>query len=197
MVPSDIISVPSFPVTNNGKIDRVALTKLALKSAETYRHTHYHPGELSLEFTSSEALVATAWATVLHIPQSTVPLERTFVELGGDSVSAIRVISLCRGSSGVSISFNDFNDASTVRAQAALIDSRLKSGSSGIPKDRPYVPFELLSPEKNRLEVLDAARSYGIAIDNIEDAYPCTAYISGLISLSASSPQVINGSLFP
>jgi amino acid adenylation domain-containing protein len=80
MVPATIISMPSFPLNTNGKVDRAALPA----PTKTSRSTTYLPPRNDIE----ERLVA-VWADVLQLEQ--VGINDNFFDLGGQSLSAVRL----------------------------------------------------------------------------------------------------------
>ena len=83
MVPSFIVFIDEIPLTVNGKVDKDALPEIDLDSL----HTDYVAPK-----TKDEKLIAEAFEYVLN--QEHIGLYDDFVRLGGDSISAIRVISL-------------------------------------------------------------------------------------------------------
>jgi amino acid adenylation domain-containing protein len=113
MVPSAIHWRETLPLTENGKIDRKALTALAaeLDGAE---QSHEAPA------TATEQWLAAAWADVLGIPKGQIGRRDHFFDVGGTSLSALRlVIALDRA-----VSFKDVTAHPTLADQAALIDRK-------------------------------------------------------------------------
>lgn len=80
MVPSAEVALESMPVTSNGKLNRTALPA---------------PADLGVTGqaagTAGEKLLARLFAEVLHLPD-VPPREADFFELGGDSLSAVRLV---------------------------------------------------------------------------------------------------------
>ncbi|WP_349780591.1 amino acid adenylation domain-containing protein [Xanthomonas sp. WHRI 7065] len=86
MVPAAYVQLKSFPLTPNGKIDRAALPRAAEKTVA--RGGYLAPrGDIELR-------LAALWAGVLVIPR--VGREDNFFQLGGDSLSAARLVTSCR-----------------------------------------------------------------------------------------------------
>ncbi|HZP93966.1 MAG TPA: amino acid adenylation domain-containing protein [Burkholderiales bacterium] len=113
MVPSVFHWRRSLPLTDNGKIDRKALTALAgaLAVGEQDRDP---PG------TATEQRLAAAWAKVLGIPKDRIGRRDQFFELGGTSLSALRLaIALDRA-----VSVKDLAEHPTLADLAALVDER-------------------------------------------------------------------------
>src|SRR5207247_10614884 len=90
MVPSAFHWRRRLPLTDNGKVDRKSLVALAgeLDVAEQDRDG---PG------TATEHRLAAAWAEVLGIPKGQIGRRDHFFELGGTSLSALKLaITLAR-----------------------------------------------------------------------------------------------------
>jgi amino acid adenylation domain-containing protein len=102
-----------LPLTDNGKIDRKALTVLAgeLDFAE---QAVDGPG------TATEHRLADAWAAVLGVPKDQIGRRDHFFDLGGTSLSALKLaIALDRA-----VSFRELTEHPVLADLAALIDSR-------------------------------------------------------------------------
>jgi amino acid adenylation domain-containing protein len=113
MVPSAFHWRRSLPLTDNGKIDRKALTALA-GELDVVQQDHDGP------ITATEQMLADAWAEVLGIPKDQIGRWDHFFELGGTSLSAIRLaIALDRA-----VSFRDVTDHPILTDQATLIEGR-------------------------------------------------------------------------
>src|SRR2546428_143644 len=122
MVPSAYHWRRNLPLTGNGKIDRKALMALAgeLDSAE-----QGHDGPI----TATEHRLAAAWAEVLGIPKDQIDRRDHFFELGGTSLSALRVaITPERG-----VSFKDLTNHPILADLATLVDDRSVQGRRAAP----------------------------------------------------------------
>lgn len=120
MIPSAFHRRRVFPLTSNGKIDKKALTALAceLDVAEQDR--------ACLPKSETEEWLASAWAEVLGIPKDQIGSQDHFFELGGTSLSAVRLaISLERA-----VSFKELTAHPVLADQAKLINRRLEQGIS-------------------------------------------------------------------
>jgi amino acid adenylation domain-containing protein len=120
MVPSAFSWRRVLPLTGNGKIDRKALTALAgeLDHAD---QRHEGPG------TKTEQRLAAAWAEVLGIAKEQIGRRDHFFDLGGTSLSAVRLaIVLDR-----EVSTKDVTAHPILADQAELID---RKGEGGVLK---------------------------------------------------------------
>jgi amino acid adenylation domain-containing protein len=113
MLPSAFHWRDTLPLTANGKIDRKALTALA-GELDVAEQSHEDPS------TATEQRLASAWAEVLGIPQDQIGRQDHFFELGGTSLSALRLaIALDRA-----LSFKDLAAHPILADQATLISNR-------------------------------------------------------------------------
>jgi hypothetical protein len=114
MVPAVILPVAAFPLTGNGKIDRAALAGYQVSAASGRR---YSPPR-----TPSETVIAGAWAQALGVPR--VGRNDGFFELGGDSLTAGRLVGRLGRLLGVDLPLRVFFDVGmTVASLAAAVDS--------------------------------------------------------------------------
>src|SRR5207249_4143303 len=119
MVPSAFHWRRRLPLTDNGKIDRKVLMALAgeLDVAEQDRDG---------PSTATEHWLAAAWAKVLGIPKDQIGRRDQFFDLGGTSLSALRLaIALDRA-----VSFKDLTGHPILADLATLVDRRAATTSA-------------------------------------------------------------------
>ena len=182
MRPSTFVHLDKLPVTPNGKADR---RQLRQKASELKIVCPIAQDASREPRTDTEDLVAQCWSGILAIPADAVPLHREFYECGGDSVSIIRLAAALR-SKGLQMKTSDLRAATTVAAQAALALERRDHVVDGVAES--YRPFSLVSSMGVSLE--SVAALVDCSSDMIEDVYPCSSTVSGLVSLAATNPQV-------
>jgi len=85
MVPAAFHWRKTLPLTENGKVDRKALTALAGELDATEQN-----GEVPS--TATEQRLAAAWARVLGIPKEQIGRRDHFFDLGGTSLSALQLL---------------------------------------------------------------------------------------------------------
>src|SRR3989454_4273126 len=113
MVPSAIHWRETLPPTEDGKIDRKALLALA-GGIDVAGQPHQEPS------TPTERRLAAAWAKVLGIPKDQICRRDHFAELGGTSLSALKLaITL-----GRAVSFKDLINHPILADLATLVDDR-------------------------------------------------------------------------
>src|SRR5204863_2280148 len=111
----------TLPLTDNGKIDKKTLAALAGQlDAEPDRDTPR---------TATEHWLAAAWAMVLGIPKHKIGRRDHFFELGGTSLSALKLaIALNRA-----VSFKDLAGQPILADLAMLVDNRSAGRRAGAP----------------------------------------------------------------
>ena len=114
MMPAAIIELAAFPLNAAGKIDRLALPKSdkVERSADT---AYLGPR------TPTETRLCQIWAELLEVDR--VGIEDDFLDLGGDSFLAVRLLGRIREEFGHSLEMPDFFEEPRIRALAHLIDS--------------------------------------------------------------------------
>jgi hypothetical protein len=115
MVPTAFHWRNRLPLTDNGKVDKKALTALA-GELDVADQGHELPS------TATEHWLAAAWAKVLGIPEGQIGRRDHFFDLGGTSLSALKLaITL-----GRAVSFRDLVGQPILADQAELIERRLE-----------------------------------------------------------------------
>ncbi|WP_374244187.1 amino acid adenylation domain-containing protein, partial [Mycobacterium sp. CnD-18-1] len=141
MVPAAVVVVDAIPLTVNGKLDRRALPAPEYSDADSYRAPS----------TPTEEILAGIFAQVLDLGR--VGLDDSFFDLGGDSLSAIRLINAVNTAFDTDLAVRTVFDAPTV----AQLEPRITTGSGGrtplAPMPRPAVVP--LSYAQQRLWFLD------------------------------------------
>ena len=113
-VPSRFVLLDSLPLTANGKVDRRAIN--ALEDAAPVRAPRASWSGRS----DIEQAIAGIWQELLG--HDRFGADETFLEAGGDSLLAMRVLTRVRQQLGVDIALPDFLRSSTVAALAITIE---------------------------------------------------------------------------
>ncbi|WP_450104147.1 amino acid adenylation domain-containing protein [Rhodococcus triatomae] len=127
LVPSVVVVLEALPTTPAGKIDRRSLPvpEFASRAAE-YREPA----------TDTERIVAGVFAEVLDIER--VGADDEFFSIGGNSLSATRVVARINEAAGSGVGVRDLFEASTVAALAERVDGSVGSGRPAlVPQPRP------------------------------------------------------------
>ena len=112
-VPSRFVLLDSLPLTANGKVDRRAIN--ALEDAAPVRAS----SALWSSGSDIEQAIAGIWQELLG--HDRFGADETFLEVGGDSLLAMRVLTRVRQQLGVEVALPDFLRASTVAALAETV----------------------------------------------------------------------------
>ncbi|HVI44931.1 MAG TPA: amino acid adenylation domain-containing protein [Chitinophaga sp.] len=115
MLPDQYIQLESFPLTPNGKTDRKALLNMAVSQMDT--GTAYEPPGNATE----EALVR-IWEQLLN--REKIGIRDNFFTLGGNSLTAVRVLSMIRKDLEVDIRIEEAFSNTTIAALAEEITRR-------------------------------------------------------------------------
>ncbi|WP_242660365.1 condensation domain-containing protein, partial [Mycobacterium mantenii] len=140
MVPAAVVALEALPMTINGKLDKRALPAPEY-SAEAYRA----PGS------AVEEILAGIYAQVLGVER--VGVDDSFFELGGDSLSAMRLIAAINAAVDEGLSVRAVFEAPTVAQLAPRIGEGTDRGQPLVAGERPAVVP--LSFAQNRLWFLD------------------------------------------
>ncbi len=156
MIPATFVTLDSFPLTANGKVDHRALTRLeavGLPLGEQYVAPRTDP----------EARIAEVWQQALDVDR--IGVFDNFFDLGGDSMRAVGLVGALR-EAGLDVTVRDLFQERTVAGLAEFLTGRAAPAEA-----RAWVrPFELLSPA-------DAAR----VPEGMVDAYPLSQVQAGMV----------------
>ncbi|PLB54055.1 putative nonribosomal peptide synthase, partial [Aspergillus steynii IBT 23096] len=139
MIPSRIIGSDQIPITSHGKVDRRALQAQA-KALD--QQGHLLRADLGANTTlvkgSLEDRVAEVWSRALGIEKALISPDVGFARLGGDSIRAIRLLSMLRAA-GFDLNIVDVSNQSTVstQAQKASVNQRRPSSQPAVIPDDP------------------------------------------------------------
>jgi acyl carrier protein len=116
-IPSAMTFVPALPLLASGKVDRNALAALAPAEPEEEAGTFVAPS------TTTEETVAAIWCAVLGLDR--VSADRDFLDAGGHSLLAIRVLSRLRQAYELDLPMRLIFDYPTVQDVATRIEELL------------------------------------------------------------------------
>ncbi|KAI4613996.1 NRPS [Alternaria sp. BMP 0032] len=185
-VPSMFMPVTRMPMTTSGKLDRKVLRALAAALPESHM-TPFRLAGKSGRAPAGKAEVALArlWASVLKLDASAVGAEDSFFRLGGDSISAMKLVTAAR-KDGVML------NVANVFAQPKLLDMAatavMLSSDDAAKPEADTLPMELLPQSSRQAIVALAAAECGVFPDSIEDIYPCSKLQEGLVMLTNKDP---------
>ena len=120
-MPSQFVALPSLPLSPNGKVDRVALSKM--QQISTCSGNRMEAPETNLERDLIEL-----WSRVLHV--RFVGLDDNFFDLGGDSLQIVAVHSHLQKTLHIQIPVTDLFEFTTIRKLVRHIEQRIPGSPS-------------------------------------------------------------------
>lgn len=121
-VPQRVVILDEIPKGPTGKLQRIGLAeKLGLTNG--LGPTTSQTTEFVAPRNEIEALLADIWLDVLGLEQ--VGVHHRFLELGGDSILATRLVSRLRQSLEIELTLIDFFEAPTIAEQAVIVEKLL------------------------------------------------------------------------
>ena len=123
-MPTSFVFLEALPLTANGKVDRSALAVLAGEGV------HAHTG-FAAPRTATEVRLAEFWREVLGLGR--VGIHDDFLECGGDSLLATKILSRIRAELGVELPLRTIFELPTVAALADTLDRFRTSPGWAVP----------------------------------------------------------------
>ena len=200
MVPTAYIPVSRIPTLISGKTDRKKLREFGAK-VDLRQLTVDKPEDAAADgntasddwehvdrpLTDIELRLRQAWALTLKLDPEAIRVTDNFFALGGDSLAAMRLVSVCR-ERGLDLSVTSTFGKPTLSAMAAVAADLRDGGSGPVPHvERP--PFSLINESFVESAIAEAAKSCGTEPDKIEDLYPCTPTQESLFTFSLKSVE--------
>ena len=166
MIPSILIPMTTLPMTMSSKVDRRRLDQLAAGLTAEQLSTFRGQGKQHLPPTTSmERRLAQLWQKLLQAER--VGKDDSFLQLGGDSVTAMRLVGAAR-TEGLSLTVDKVFKNPVLADMAAVTSVDIGDENRDVP------PFSLI-PAKNKESVrTEASLQCDIPQSEIEDIYPCT-----------------------
>ncbi|KAH9429253.1 hypothetical protein MCOR02_010659 [Pyricularia oryzae] len=196
MVPAVFFTVSQLPLNTSGKTDRRRLRELGstfsyAELAELQSGSAAGDGKKRMPATDDERALQQIWARVLNLDPESIGADDSFFRLGGDSISAMKLVADARRAAGLTLSVADVfrNPRLTTLAAAAGISSP-REDQAAPSADDVIKPFALLCSSPDDVSPCRArlAAACGLdAEDLVEDAYPCTPLQEGLLALATKS----------
>ncbi|KAI9708860.1 MAG: NRPS [Candelaria pacifica] len=172
MVPSVFIPLRRLPMTVSGKVHRKRLREIgsSLSTQQLAEMQGVRQGEKRAPSTETERKLQNLWAQVLNLPVEEIGLDDSFFRLGGDSISAMRLVGLARGK-GMTLTVADLFHHSRLLDIASRTDSFLASSVLSSTAS----PFSLLRVSNPRLFLRETiSPRIATSVENIEDVLPVT-----------------------
>ncbi|CAG8406371.1 unnamed protein product [Penicillium salamii] len=185
MVPSVYIPVNGIPLTPNGKVNRPTLHKIGasftLEQLAAFNPTRREPH--SDPTTDMEIALRELWATTLKVDSQSISARDSFLQIGGDSIGAMRLVAAAR-KDGLMLTVSDVFQHPRLDDLAGCVKIVGRDND-----DEQIAPFSLLSQDIDSNEARsEAARQCNVSDVDIEDIYPCTPLQEGLLAITNIRP---------
>lgn len=180
MAPTLFIPLHHLPKLVSGKIDRKTLRLAAAKLTDE-EVAHYKLDQTAPKTrpsTPAESKMLQLWAAVLRLSESEIGVDDHFVALGGDSITAIKLVALGR-SHEVLFTVSSIFQHGTISALCASL-------TNSEAEEEAVTSIELGKIDHPNLA--DVALQCNVAENEIEDIYPCTALQEGMMIMTEKNP---------
>ncbi|SPO05622.1 related to AM-toxin synthetase (AMT) [Cephalotrichum gorgonifer] len=178
MIPSVFVPLTAIPALVSGKTDRKCLkeigksmTREKLASVKRLRRKIVRPE------TEMEVALHSLWTKVLGTDIE-IGLQDSFLALGGDSLRAMRLASIAR-EAGYALTVSTIFQCPTLKSMASKLE---KTDGEAQEPAAPYSMIGDWDPSDAKKAVAELCQ---VAVEDIEDVYPCTPLQEALMALSA------------
>lgn len=189
MVPAVYLCLRGTPEqTVSGKVSRRHLIDFA-QAIPAQQRLRFAPGETQQEppSTAMELALRKMWVQILKVDAEQIGKQSNFLRLGGDSLSAIQLVTAAR-EHGVRLTVASiFHDPRLVGMAAAATTVTRKDKENHVGLGEP--PFSMLEESHVGRILSHIQAQCGLpSTDLIEDAYPCSAAQAGYMSQTTDQP---------
>jgi amino acid adenylation domain-containing protein len=158
MVPDTFVLLDAMPQLPNGKLNRRALLDT---QGELQQSGEYEPPA-----TATERLLAGIWGVVVNMPAARIGRQTHFFEIGGHSLSAMRVLARIKDTFRVELGLSELFDAPRLESISATIDRQIGQQSpdespTAARMPKPQAGFGLLHDKV--VLVTGGSRGIGLA----------------------------------
>ncbi|EAL86624.1 nonribosomal peptide synthase SidD [Aspergillus fumigatus Af293] len=178
MVPTAYIPVNHIPTLISGKTDRKRLRQFGA-TVDLRQLDQDATNTAARELSDLERRLRQAWSQTLKLQACSIRLQDNFFALGGDSLTAMKLVSVCR-SQGLDLSVTSMFSNPTLSAMASVV--RI----CDVDVQRTVPAFSMITSDMNSACV-EAAEPCGVGPADIEDIYPCTPTQESLFTFSLKS----------
>lgn len=185
MLPSAFIPVEAIPLTATGKVDRRRLREIGSKL--TQEDLASLSAEESLQrrppITVMEQHLQSLWAAVLKVDMDVISANDSFFYLGGDSISAMRLVGAAREQGLLLLVADIFRNP-----QLYKLAEQLKPDNEQAQIAKDITPFSLLNPSSDNEQTKQNVAAFcNINPESVKDIFPCTSLQQGLLALTAKT----------
>ncbi|KAE8153506.1 hypothetical protein BDV25DRAFT_136797 [Aspergillus avenaceus] len=184
MIPTMYVELTVMPMSRTGKIDRKILRQVIEQTSDEelkiYRATNSWCMNGNAE-TLIEKQLRQLFSDTLAVSIQNVQTSDNFLQLGGDSIGAIRLIRNAR-EMGLQMTVESLFICQSISKLAKQVQ-HMPEGS-----DQPTPPFCLLRSEDKTSSISCAAIQCNVRPEQVQDMYPCTPLQEALMAYSEKRP---------
>ncbi|KAM5498326.1 NRPS cluster protein [Microsporum canis] len=183
MIPESILPLANIPLTKNGKFDRKLLRKEVEKmSSEALLTLDSDKKSKRRPSNEIERKLQDLVCRVLGLSEDRLGMDDSFFHLGGDSISAMKLVGVAR-TEKLGITVADIFKNPRLEDLASALRHNLDLKADRIE------PFSLLGNDEARNAAIEkVVGTRLIEMKDIEDIYPCTPLQEGMMALSIKTP---------
>ncbi|RDL33296.1 AMP-binding enzyme [Venustampulla echinocandica] len=180
MVPTAYIPVNYSPVLISGKTDRKRLRQFGA-TVNLRQLDQGTTNTASRQLSDLEQGLRQAWSQTLKLDPETIRLDDNFFALGGDSLTAMRLVSICRAE-GLDVTVVGIFGHPTLSEMAGIVHLCSLQARIETPA------FSMIS-QTVKTACLEASLACGSDRAAIEDIYPCTPTQESLFTFAIKSAK--------
>ncbi|KAG4439146.1 Nonribosomal peptide synthetase 4 [Cadophora sp. M221] len=180
MVPNAYIPPSYIPVLISGKTDRKRLRAFGA-TVDLRQLDQGSSSAPTRELNDLEGRLRQGWSEVLKIDPESIRLEDNFFALGGESLTAMKLVSVCR-LQGLDLSVTSTFGNPTLEAMASTINISSSEAKA------ETAAFSMISQDVESA-CLEAAQACGTDPSAVEDIHPCTPTQESLFTFSIRSSK--------
>ncbi|MEI8055594.1 MAG: AMP-binding protein, partial [bacterium] len=137
MVPKHIVVLDKFPITENGKVDRACLAKkdIFMQKSKTFLNTN---NKLYVD-------ILNMFSKLLNESPEKIDTTKSFFELGGDSITILKLLNTIKKDFGVNISVSEVYKNSSVAYFASCIAKHQPQNTIMMPCDTRNINNSLVT----------------------------------------------------
>ncbi|KAI1811105.1 hypothetical protein GGS20DRAFT_593489 [Poronia punctata] len=191
MRPAAIVPLTHLPTTSSGKLDRLALGRIAARRGEEESSTLQQQSQPSsnhgrtMVLSQAESDLRDQWAKVLGVDVSRIYPDSSFFSMGGESLLAMK-LSSAYSTTNQKLSVKSIFQFPTLAAMAKAIETVASGEAAAAPTAatrQRWLPKMRLS--KTLIDTI--ADACNLVAQEIEDVYPCSPLQENLFAASLLS----------
>jgi amino acid adenylation domain-containing protein len=186
MIPTVFLRGSHLPLTSSRKVDRRKLKIIASQIPRDliigFQQENHHDN--ATDFTELELMMLDVWSQVLKLDKSRIQRQSDFFQLGGDSISVMRLVKYCRPKN-LLLTVSDVFRHSQFQELCKLASDAVHDKSRPEATSKCVSPFSLLSIQHKNSLISTAANACRVPEEAIDDMYPCTPFQEGVFAMTA------------